>query len=94
MTEVSKFAKVTVVTDAVAQHDCCKVSDPSTWTIDPHASFFSFCVNETVNGIEFDWDTFPFHLIPRECAIVADMSSNIGTNIIPWEKLGMVYAGA
>ena len=22
------------------------------------------------------------------------MSSNIGTNIIPWEKLGMVYAGA
>jgi phosphoserine aminotransferase len=47
-----------------------------------------------VNGFEFNWKTFPFHLIPKDIPIVADMSSNIGTNHIPWDKLGVVYAGA
>lgn len=94
VTETRKFAKVNVVTDAITEWDCTKVSHPSTWSIDPEASFFHVCMNETVNGIEFNWDTFPFHLIPKDQPIVADMSSNIGTNIIPWEKLGMVYAAA
>ena len=58
------------------------------------ASFYAICTNETVNGIEFDWEEFPFDRIPDDIPIVADMSSNIGTNIIPWDKLGMVYAGA
>jgi len=52
------------------------------------------CTNETVNGIEFDWDKIPFHRIPKDIPIVCDMSSNIGTNVIPWDKIGMVYAGA
>lgn len=87
-------SKITIVTDAIGGHDCTAVSDYSTWKIDPEASFFGMCTNETVNGIEFNWDTFPFHIIPKDCPVVADMSSNIGTNVIPWDKLGVVYAGA
>jgi phosphoserine aminotransferase len=94
--EVRKYvddAKLTLVTDAITEHESKAVSDPSTWNIDKEASFFSMCSNETVNGIEFRFETFPFHLIPKDCPIVVDMSSNIGTTLIPWDKLGMVYAG-
>jgi phosphoserine aminotransferase len=91
--EMEKFANVHIVTDAVKDHDCTKVDDPSKWNINPYASFWCVCTNETVNGIEFDWDVFPFDKVPKDCPIICDMSSNIGTNVIPWEKLGMVYAG-
>jgi phosphoserine aminotransferase len=90
---MKKFAKVNIVTDAIDEHDCTNVSDPSTWKIDKDASFFHMCTNETVNGIEFDWNTFPFHLFPKDMPICCDMSSNIGTNIIPWDKVAVVYAG-
>jgi len=33
-------------------------------------------------------------MIPKDCPVCIDMSSNIGTNIIPWDKVGVVYAGA
>jgi phosphoserine aminotransferase len=90
---MKKFAKINIVTDAIDEHDCTNVSDSSKWNIDKDASFFCMCSNETVNGIEFNWDTFPFHLFPKDMPICVDMSSNIGTNIIPWDKLGLVYAG-
>lgn len=66
----------------------------SQWKIDPEGSFFCFCANETVNGFEFNFETFPWHLIPKDMPVVADMSSNIGTCEIPWDKLGVVFAGA
>lgn len=94
--EVAKHVngKLTVVTNAIDEHDCTTISDPSKWNIDPEASFMAMCTNETVNGYELDWDTFPFHLFPEDMPICCDMSSNIGTNHIPWDKLGVVYAGA
>lgn len=91
--ELRKFCNVHLVTDAVEEHDCTKVSDYSQWSINPDASFYCICTNETVNGIEFNWEDFPFEKIPKDIPICADMSSNIGTNVIPWDKLGMVYAG-
>jgi phosphoserine aminotransferase len=95
--EISKHVpkdKVTIVTDCVTEHDCTAVSDPSTWKIDQKASFLCMCTNETVNGIEFPFTAFPFDKFPKDCAIVCDMSSNIGTCEIPWDKVAMVYAGA
>lgn len=92
--EITKFCDVVTVADNIKDNDCTRMIPVSQWKIDPEASFFHFCVNETVNGFEFDFDTFPFHLIPKDIPIVCDMSSNIGTVDIPWEKVGMVYAGA
>lgn len=92
--ETKKFCQVNIVADVVKDNDCTKMIDPSDWIIDPEGSFFHFCCNETVNGIEFDYDTFPWHLIPKDMPVVGDMSSNIGTKPIPWDKFGMVYMGA
>jgi phosphoserine aminotransferase len=53
--------------------------DIDKWNVDPEGSFFHFCSNETVNGFEFNENTFPWHLIPKDMPVIADMSSNIGT---------------
>jgi len=92
--EMKKFCDVHIVTDAVEEHDCTTVSPTDTWNINPDASFYCICTNETVNGIELDWEDFPFDKVPKDIPIIADMSSNIGTNDIPWDKMGMVYAGS
>lgn len=59
--------------------------------IDKEAAFFHYCDNETVHGVEFN--DFPFEKIGA-LDLVCDMSSNIGTRPIAWEKYGVVYAGA
>lgn len=66
------------------------------WNIDKDASFFYFCPNETVNGFEISFDTFPWHKIPKDQPVCLDMSSNIGTCHIPWEngQIGVVFMGA
>lgn len=71
-----------------------QLPDPSTWKIDPEASYFHFCVNETVNGFEFTEENFPWHKIPKDVVKVGDMSSNIGTRKINWDHFDVVYAGA
>jgi len=71
-----------------------QLPDPATWKIDPEASYFHFCVNETVNGFEITEENFPWHKIPKDMVKVGDMSSNIGTRKINWDHFDVVYAGA
>jgi phosphoserine aminotransferase len=92
--EMQKFCNVNVVCDNVKDNDCTKMVDPSKWNIDPEGSFFYFCCNETVNGFEQDYDKFPWHLIPKGMPIIGDMSSNIGTKPVPWDKFDMAFMGA
>jgi len=70
------------------------MSDPSTWNIDPTASFMHVCVNETVHGFKISEDNFPWHLFPEDLVVVGDMSSCIGTEKINWNRYQVVYAGA
>ena len=70
------------------------MQDPATWNIDKEASFLHITVNETVNGFEITEDNFPWHLFPSDMCIVGDMSSNIGTKPINWNRYSVVYAGA
>lgn len=44
--------------------------------------------------MEFLNDNFPWHLIPKDVPIVADMSSHIGTFKIDWNRFSVIYAGA
>lgn len=37
---------------------------------------------------------FPYHLFPDDIPVCVDMSSNIGTTEVPWNKVGVVYFGA
>lgn len=52
------------------------------------------CSNETVNGFEINLETFPWEKIPKDIPVCIDMSSNIGTVDIPWDKVGVIFAGA
>lgn len=92
--EISKFCDINVVANNHLDNDCTKMVDPSQWKVDKDASFFYMCSNETVNGFEFDEKTFPWHLIPDDMPIIGDMSSNIGTKPVRWDKYAMVFMGA
>lgn len=83
-----------VVANNITDNDCTRMVDHKDWKVDPDGSFFCFCANETVNGFEFDFETFPWHLIPKDMPVVCDMSSNIGTKNVPYDKLAMIYMGA
>jgi len=51
------------------------------------------CINETVHGFEINEENFPWSKIPKGVAIVGDMSSDIGSFKINWDRFDMVYAG-
>lgn len=58
------------------------VPDRSTWKMNPKASYFYYCANETVDGIEFSY-------IPETngVPIVTDMSSSIMTRRLDISKV-------
>ena len=66
LNEMVKHCNVNVVANNITDNDCTRMVPADQWNINPDASFFYFCSNETVNGFEFDFDTFPFHLIPDD----------------------------
>jgi len=97
ITEARKFIspeKLIEVTN-LSVNNFTKMTDPSTWNIDPEASFIHICMNETVHGIEIAQNpNFPWHLIPEDVVCVGDLSSNMGTYQIDWDRFGVIYAGA
>ncbi len=54
----------------------------------PDAAYVHMCSNETIAGIQ--WQYFPE---TGGIPIVADMSSDVLSRRIPWEKFGLVFAG-
>jgi phosphoserine aminotransferase len=54
----------------------------------PDAQYLHVCSNETIGGVQFD--EYPDVDVP----IVADMSSEIMSRPIDFEKFGLIYAGA
>jgi len=92
--ELKKHCTPVVVCDLIGDNDCSAMVPHEKWKIDPEASFFCMCTNETVNGLEVNLDNFPWHKLPKDMPVCLDMSSNIGTCHIPWDKVGVVYAGA
>jgi len=60
----------------------------SEWKLDSSAKYVHYCMNETVNGVEFQ-------TIPEvgDVPLVADMSSNFMSRPIECRKHGFIYAG-
>ncbi len=72
----------------VAQGDGSDVPDVSTWQLSDNASYFHYCPNETIHGVQI-FDT------PKVNApIVADFSSCILSEPINVNDFGVIYAGA
>lgn len=85
--EAAKYGKVNMVVPKVSKYT--EIPDPSTWNLDPNASYVYYCANETVHGIEFNY-------IPETNGVplVADMSSNILTKPLDISKFAVIFAGA
>ncbi len=49
-----------------------------------------YCSNETVNGVEFQYEPH----VPEHVPLVADMSSNFLSRPIDVSKFGLIWAGA
>ena len=85
--EAAKYGKVNLVVPKTTKYT--DIPDPSTWNLDPNASYVYYCANETVHGIEFNY-------IPETNGVplVADMSSNIATRTLDISKFAVIFAGA
>jgi phosphoserine aminotransferase len=55
----------------------------------PGAAYAHLCSNETIGGIQ--WQSFPD---TGDVPLICDMSSDIMSRPVPWDKISMVYAGA
>jgi len=53
-----------------------------------NAAYVHLCSNETIGGIQ--WQSFPE---TDGVPLIIDMSSEIMSRPLPWEKIGMAYAG-
>jgi phosphoserine aminotransferase len=58
------------------------------WKLDPEAAYVHYCMNETVNGVEFNY-TPDVGSVP----LVADMSSDFMSKPIEVSKHACIYAG-
>lgn len=70
-----------------------KITPFDQWKLTPNASFFHFCANETINGVELNLTPEMFSRLGN-VPIVADMSSNILSQEVDVAKFGVIYAGA
>ena len=54
----------------------------------PGAAYVHLCSNETIGGIQ--WQSFPD---TGDAPLICDMSSDIFSRPLPWDKIDMAYAG-
>lgn len=84
--EAGKFCRVSVIgTPSRAQ-----VPHPDSINVPNDAAYLYYCMNETVNGLEFNY-------IPRcpDCVpLVSDVSSNFLSRSIDFQRHALVFAGA
>ncbi|XP_066460238.1 phosphoserine aminotransferase [Eleutherodactylus coqui] len=85
--EAEKYGKVKLVYPKLASYT--EIPDPSSWNLDPEASYVYYCANETVHGVEFQD-------IPdvNGAVLVCDMSSNFLSRPVDISKFGLIFAGA
>ncbi|ENN81968.1 probable phosphoserine aminotransferase [Dendroctonus ponderosae] len=85
--EAEKYGDVNLVFPKLEKPG--SIPDQSTWTLRPDASYFYYCDNETVDGVEF-----PYIPETNGVPIVVDMSSNIMTRKVEVSKFGCIFGGA
>ncbi|MBN2403654.1 MAG: 3-phosphoserine/phosphohydroxythreonine transaminase [Spirochaetes bacterium] len=82
------IGKVNVVWDGKADN-YIKIPALSELKFSGNAAYVHICSNETIGGIQ--WQEFPD---TGNVPLIADMSSEIMSRTLPWDKFSMIYAGA
>merc|ERR1711904_506727 len=83
--ECNKYGKGNVVANTKPTKHT-SIPPKSEWKLSDKAKYFHYCMNETVNGVEFKD-------IPDVPHLVADMSSNFMSRPIHADKHDFIYAG-
>ncbi|KAI8614651.1 pyridoxal phosphate-dependent transferase [Chytriomyces sp. MP71] len=86
--------RVNVVVSTKAANHNGDIPSSDSWVWSQKQAYVFYCDNETVHGVEFGADQFPFHAIPQDVPIICDMSSNILSTPIDVSKYGLIFAGA
>ena len=86
--EAAKYGTVNVAASS-AESNHTYIPKQDALKLDPDASYFYYCANNTVYGTEW-------HYVPETGSVplVADMSSDILTQPVDVSKYGIIFAGA
>ena len=90
--EAAKYAQVNVAFDGSAQ-GFKTVDQPSTWRLSNDPTYVHICSNETIHGVEFQ-DIPDLKSLGCDAPLVVDCSSHIASRALPWDRIGVAYAGA
>jgi len=85
--ECNKYGTGQIACNTKASKFTC-IPKKEDWKLDPEAAFVHYCMNETVNGVEFNY-TPDVGSVP----LVADMSSDFVSKAIDVRKHSCIYAG-
>ena len=90
--EAGKFCRSHVAADNTAdQHR--HIPPAAGWKLSRDAAYVHVCSNETVHGVEFH--TLPdLAALGSSAPLVVDCSSHIGSRPVPWDRVGLAFAGA
>src|SRR5260370_13937015 len=86
--EAKKYCTVNIAASAEDKH-FTYVPVQETWQLSKDAAYAHVCTNETIGGVEYQWDPDT-----GDVPVVADMSSHILSRVIDVAKYGVIYGGA
>ncbi len=86
--EAKKYGRISLACDT-GDRNHCYIPRQEGLKLDPDASYFYYCANNTIFGTEWDY-------VPEtgEVPLVCDMSSDILSMPVDVSKFGIIYAGA
>ena len=86
--EAEKYGDIRVAADS-GDRDHSYIPAQDQLSLDPQASYFYYCANNTIYGTEWDY-------VPEtgDVPLVCDMSSDILSRPVDVSKYGLLYAGA
>ena len=86
--EATKYGKISLACDT-GDRSHCYIPRQGELKLDPEASYFYYCTNNTIYGTEWDY-------VPETGSVplVCDMSSDILSMPVDVSKFGIIYAGA
>ena len=90
--EARRYCDVQIAADS-SDNGHTAVPPPSTWKLNPNASYVHVCTNETIHGVEFQ--SLPdLKALGTTAPLVIDFSSHVASRPVDWSKVGLAFGGA
>ncbi|RJX33277.1 MAG: 3-phosphoserine/phosphohydroxythreonine transaminase [Oxalobacter sp.] len=90
--EAQKYGHVNIAASSQASH-FTSLPALETWKLSSDAAYVHLCNNETIHGVEFQFDP-DTRTHSGKVPLVADMSSNIFSRVINVSKYGVIFGSA